>query len=150
MRRIGPMAPAGEGVQSRRRWISLNRTRLTAWGARARTVRVNVWTPAEGSDYLQKRTGADDQHTALKLAELLGFLPLALEQAAAYIEEAGIGLHGYLTLWERHQTRLLEDRGLGDRERTVATIWEISFKRVERVSPGAVALLQLCAFMSPG
>ena len=85
------------------------------------------------------------------LAEKLGNLPLALEQAAAYIEESKIGIFGYLELFERHQARLLErPTSRAPRpQRTIRTVWEISLRSIERESPEAVALLNLCAFMPP-
>jgi hypothetical protein len=39
-------------------------------------------------------------------------LPLALDQAGAYIEETGCGLSGYLELYRSHAPELLRRRGM--------------------------------------
>jgi hypothetical protein len=130
-------------------------SRHAAWGALAKTVKLNVWTSQESTQYLLKRTKEDateaNKRAATALAEALGFLPLAIEQAAAYIEESKIGISTYTELFEKHQIRLFEPRKAQPPrdQRTIATVWDISIRSVERASPGAVALLHLCAFMRP-
>jgi hypothetical protein len=124
-------------------------SRHGAWGAQARTIRINVWAAEEGAHYLLRRTGGKDEVAALQLAEALGYLPLALEQAAAYIDESGLSVRAYLELLGQYQAQLFKNRDLRDPRVTVATTWEISLRNVEHTSPGAVALLQLCAFMPP-
>jgi hypothetical protein len=47
---------------------------------------------------LSKRTSLDDQTALDELAELLGDLPLALEEAAAYLEETQVSMDEYLAL----------------------------------------------------
>jgi hypothetical protein len=47
---------------------------------------------------LSKRTSLDDQTALDELAELLGDLPLALEEAAAYLEETQVRMDEYLAL----------------------------------------------------
>jgi hypothetical protein len=121
-------------------------SRHAAWGAWAKTVSLNVWSTNESTQYLLKRANEDDTEAntqaATGLAEALGHLPLAIEQAAAYIEESKIGISTYAELFAQHHLRLFEGR-VASAHRTIATVWDISLRSVERVSPGAVALLQL-------
>jgi Tfp pilus assembly protein PilF len=69
-------------------------TRKPNWG--------NTASPLEGKkesiEFLLKRTGQEDEGAADALADALGNLPLALEQAGAYIEETGISLASCLDL----------------------------------------------------
>jgi hypothetical protein len=130
-------------------------SRHAAWGSRARTVSLNVWTTEEATQYLLKRTDEGDTEANMRaakaLTDALGHLPLAIEQAAAYIEESKIGISAYTELFAQHQLRLFKPRtarSLSDKQ-TIATVWDISLRSVERASSGAVALLQLCAFMRP-
>jgi tetratricopeptide (TPR) repeat protein len=87
------------------------------------------------------------------LAELLGDLPLALEEAAAYLEETGEGVDEYLTLVRERARELFglnqppEDEH-GD-QRRVATVWSLSLDRVHQEAPAAEALLSLCVFLAP-
>ena len=55
----------------------------------------------------RRRTGDQDQTAARELADALGGLPLALEQAAAYMQATGTILAGYLPLFQARQTSLL-------------------------------------------
>ena len=60
----------------------------------------------------------------------MGDLPLALEQAAAYIGEYGsITLDDYLALFRKRRQELLrwDHKPSHDYPDTVATTWEISF-----------------------
>jgi hypothetical protein len=128
-------------------------SRHAAWGSRANAVALDVWTADEASRYLLKRTGQADSEvnraSATALADALGYLPLAIEQAAAYIDETKIGIVGYAELFEKQQLRLLRSRPSyrNSDAKTISTVWEISLLSVEQKSPGAVALLKLCAFM---
>ena len=70
-------------------------------------LRVDVLTREESIAFLSERTGADDQAALDALAELLGDLPLALEEAAAYLEETGVGLGEYLELVRGRARELL-------------------------------------------
>jgi TIR domain/Transposase IS116/IS110/IS902 family len=82
-------------------------SRWSAWGRQAMPLRVDVLTREESIAFLSERTGADDQAALNALAELLGDLPLALEEAAAYLEETGVGLGEYLELVRGRARELL-------------------------------------------
>jgi Tfp pilus assembly protein PilF len=84
------------------------------------------------------------------LAQELGNLPLALAQAGAFMDETGDTLANYLKLYAAHQHELLGRRGATpSSETTVATTWDISFRRVEAQSPAAAQLMNLSAFFAP-
>ena len=78
-------------------------------------------------------------------------LPLALDQAGAYIEETSCGLSGYLDLYQSYRSELLKRRGdlVSDHPESVATTWDISFKKIEEANPAATELLRFCAFLHP-
>ena len=125
-------------------------SRYAAWGGVAQKLEVKKWAPEVAVEFLLKRTGLTDVETAKELAGELDYLPLALEQAAAYIDSAQKTLPGYLAMFRQHQLVLLK-RGIPstDYPATVGTTWELSFQRLETESPGGVGLLQLCAFLAP-
>ena len=68
---------------------------------------VPVLDPEAAADFLVSRTGDPDRQAALGLASELGGLPLALEQAAAYIQASGDSLAGYLALFRQRRTDML-------------------------------------------
>lgn len=88
---------------------------------------------------------------AQELVQALDGLPLALDQAAAYIEETGCGLRGYLELYQQYCLDLLQWQrdGSSDYPNSVASTWLLSFQQVEEADPAAANLLRLCAFLDP-
>ena len=99
-------------------------------------------------DPLENAKASDRSLAETIVAELDG-LPLALDQAGAYIEEMRTNLQGYLDLYRAHRNDLLQRRGKlrMDHPEPVATTWSISFQQVEQLSPVAADLLRLCAFL---
>lgn len=69
-------------------------SRNPTWGGIAAPIEINVFDRSESIQLIEKRTkqhdGSDD------LADAMGDLPLALEQACAYIEEKPISIADYL------------------------------------------------------
>jgi hypothetical protein len=108
----------------------------------------------QSSPTILESAGAIVRDEAVALCNLLGRLPLALEQARAYIEATGCGLAGYSQLYEESRKELLHmmiknsrlDREYGE---SVATTWYISFRRVEQQFAPAAELLKLCAYFAP-
>jgi hypothetical protein len=96
-----------------------------------------------------RRIGAQSEAMADAVAEALGDLPLALEQAAAYVEATGISWADYLELFHQYRQNLLKEHQPLAYDATVATTWEISFQQVKTEAPAAVDLLNVCAFLAP-
>jgi hypothetical protein len=95
--------PAGEG-----RVIITSRS--TLWGA-AGKIRLDVLRRDEAITFLAARTNVSDEHILDAIADTLGDLPLALEQAAAYMDETSCSPSDYLALFRDHEIELL---GLGE------------------------------------
>jgi tetratricopeptide (TPR) repeat protein len=139
-----------------RDWLPQNRaghvvitSRDPNWGGVAKPLEVEVLTREDAVKFLLQRTGQDDEAAARKLAEALGDLPLALEQAGAYIETTGKPFAEYLVLFKTRHAELLQRGKPDDYPDTVATTWEISFQAAQQESPAAAGLLNLCAFLAP-
>lgn len=119
------------------------------WGSVANRREVEVFKPKEAVEFILKRTSQNDKSSAKSLAEETGHLPLALEQAGAYIEETGISLSDYLIRYEKHRKTALERGKPADYPDTVATTWEMSFQAVKEKSPASADFLNACAFLAP-
>ena len=117
------------------------------WGAiGARPVALDVWPRKEAVAFLRDRTSERDPETCDAVAEALGDLPLALEQAAAYANTQAIGLAGYLQrLRDRAPELFAAGRPVGY-EHTVATVWQLAFEQIA-TQPVAQQLLEVCAFL---
>ena len=110
---------------------------------------VPVLDPDVAAVFLGNRTGDPAVQAARELAVELGGLPLALEQAAAYMQATGGTLAGYLASFRRRRLDMLargEPTGYG---KTVATTWSLAFGRLESSAAGAAGLLRLLAFCAP-
>lgn len=102
------------------------------------------------SDFLLRRTGKEDATGARAIAEALGGLPLALEQAAAYlIESPWHSLTDYAHLLRTRMAELLREGKPEGYPLPVAMTWEPSIQRIEQAQPPAVDLLRLCGFLAP-
>ena len=102
-----------------------------------------IWPPGQALDvpvldprgrggFLVNRTGDPDRQAAGELAGELGGLPLALEQAAAYVQATGDSLAGYLASFRQRRADLLARGEPTGYAKTVATTWTLAFGR-----PGA-------------
>jgi tetratricopeptide (TPR) repeat protein len=90
-----------------------------------------------------------DGNYAAKIVRRLGYLPLAIVQAAAYIRQAST-ISAFLAIYEKHR-KMLHDRRevMMDYNESVGTTWLINFEIVRSQSPIAIKLLQLFAFLNP-
>jgi tetratricopeptide (TPR) repeat protein len=138
-------------------------TRATVTGRLAHRLEIETLRPGHGALLLLRRAAllepsADlmqaiqsEREQALAICQEMGGLPLALDQAGAYLEETGIDLASYQHLYQQHRAMLLEQRrGLvADHPSPVATTWSLSFHQVEQQNPVAAELLRLCAYLAP-
>jgi tetratricopeptide (TPR) repeat protein len=138
-------------------------SRAHATGDVARRIEVEKMEPGEGALFLLHRAKLLDpdalldtapitvQDTARKIVKVMDGLPLALDQAGAYIEETACGVKGYWQLYQTQGAQLLKERGalVTDHPNPVATTWSLSFKNVEQANPAAAELLRFCAFLAP-
>jgi transcriptional regulator with XRE-family HTH domain len=131
--------------------------------AGARQVSVGVFTAAEAHQYLVERlTGGTVQPAhprvlddAAALAEELGFLPVALAQAAAVVLNEGVTCAEYRRRFAGRSSgfdRLFPaDAGADDYAHTVSTTWSLAIERADQLPPAGLArpALQLAAVVDP-
>lgn len=111
--------------------------------------------PDEARAFLFKRTGRNqhdhaERQAAAELAKQLGYLPLALEQASAYITAKQVRLQDYIASYQGQRLQLLKKSGprVGDYSESVATTWAMNFQEIEK-APAAADILCLSAFLEP-
>jgi tetratricopeptide (TPR) repeat protein len=78
-------------------------------------------------------------------------LPLALDQAGAYVEETDCGLAGYLVRYRTQQGELLSRRGVQalDHPSSLAATFALTLQQVEEADSTAAEVLRLAAFLHP-
>lgn len=95
-----------------------------------------------------------DRSAAREISRIMGGLPLALDQAGAYIEETACSLSDYLERYQKRRPMLLDLRDFRGgvsttHPQSVTTTFTLAFELVERTNPAAADLLRLCAFLHP-
>ena len=92
-----------------------------------------------------------EQRAATTLTEELGGLPLALEQAGAYIANKEARFNDYLQAYRKRKLELLDSHPpeTGDYDKTVATAWSLNFEAVTHESQAAGDVLSIVPFLSP-
>jgi tetratricopeptide (TPR) repeat protein len=127
-------------------------SRSPVWGGLAKPVELSVWTTEQGARYLADRLGAQVRRVSQVdlngLAEDLDGLPLALEQAAGYIEATQCSVTEY-----REMLAGVDTVGLLLDENRVATGYENSVARTLSVAfpaltPAAKEMLRILAFFA--
>lgn len=138
-------------------------TRVQALGTLSQRIDLEKMGQEEGAFFLLRRVRLIGQEATLEdaagadfieakdIARAMDGLPLALDQAGAYIEESGCSLYDYKERYRQQQHTLLEMRGsiTSEHPESVATTWLLSFQKLEQSNPAAAKLLRLCAFLHP-
>jgi hypothetical protein len=140
---VRPFLPAGSGHV-------VVTSRNAEWAGVARTVEVDLFTRSESMELLRRRGGGTiSDEDADRLAEALGDLPLAVEQAAAWRAQTGMPVAEYVDLLEKNSAELLKAGATGEYELSVAAAWNVPLNRLRTDRRAALELLQVCAFFSP-
>lgn len=119
--------------------------------------RIDVLEPGSAQDLLLRRAAV--RHASANLGEVeacqtlasrLGFLPLALEQAAAFIRSQGegFGFTDYIRLYDASTRALLSMpvRGTTEYPEPVLLTW---LATISMLSKGARAMFRIAAFLAP-
>jgi tetratricopeptide (TPR) repeat protein len=124
-------------------------SRNPLWSRVAEPVEIDVFQRTESVEHLQRRVPGLSDADARLVAEKLGDLPLAIEQAGAWLAETGTPAAVYMQELDFQLTSMLELTQPVDYPVPVAVTWRLSFDRLREQSPAAAKLLELCAFFGP-
>ena len=142
-KQLEPYLPSGSGHV-------IITSRYQAWAHSAEPLEVDVFSGDESVGHLLRHVPDLDLADAKKVADALGHLPLAVEQASAWLEQTGMTAQAYVAELTTQATRILALNQPPDYQTPVVATWNLSFERLKERSPAAVRLLQLLAFFSPG
>ncbi|KXH46325.1 kinesin light chain protein [Colletotrichum salicis] len=148
-----PKSNNGKILFTSRSWDAAER--LTGNGSMI--LRVPTMDEAQALLLLQKKLGPHiDKAVALRLIRTLNHIPLAVNQAAAYIyrQSPQVTVQSYLDEFERSEkskgTLLRSDRGDIRRydgvSNSIVVTWQMSFKQIKREQPRAANLLSLMSY----
>lgn len=136
-------------------------TRAQATGALGK-VEITEMSPEEGTLFLLRRSkfiglsdalsvsNEADRAAATEVTREVDGLPLALDQAGAFIEEMSSSPTEYLELYRREGEKLRAVRGaLSTDHAPVNITFSLAFKQVEEASAAAADMIRACAFLAP-
>ncbi len=139
---IRPYLPQGTGHL-------LLTSRNLAWSRQATAIEVGTFSRAESIELLRKRVAELSEADADAVADKLGDLPLAIEQAGAWLAATAMPIDQYLELLDTRMPQVLAENPPPTYEQTAAATWLLSLDRLRDQMPAAAKLLELCAFFAP-
>jgi tetratricopeptide (TPR) repeat protein len=124
-------------------------SRNLAWRGVAATITVREFTRAE-SLALLRRLAPDLTVTEVdRVAEAVGDLPLAVEQAGSLLADTGMAVDKYLRLLAERAHDVLDHDSGGAYPQSVAAAWAVAFDRLAADDPTAMDLMTVVAWCSP-
>ncbi|MEZ4624548.1 MAG: hypothetical protein R2843_07110 [Thermomicrobiales bacterium] len=130
-------------------------SQLSNWdGDRAfRPIPIAEMSPEDARVFLTQRSGDSDVNAADQLAKELGYLPLALEMAGAYVavRRSRRSLSRYLQRYLDDPSDVIrrDKAKTGSYPNTLATTWSISFAAASEEVPESSDVMNVLAFMAP-
>lgn len=124
-------------------------------------VELSEITQEEGKSFLKKalfnKSLLDEEHAVIEFLDELTYLPLAINQAVAYLNETEITITEYLRLFrntdqdlvELMNTEFLDNTRYRESQNAVATTWLISFHQIRKTDEPALELLSFVACIEP-
>ncbi|GAA1753989.1 FxSxx-COOH system tetratricopeptide repeat protein [Luedemannella helvata] len=119
------------------------------WSREAWTLDVNVFERSESVSLLMNRVVGLAEPDAEEIAEKLGDLPLAVEQAASWLAATAMSARGYLDLLDQQLPKILNEPPPPGYRHAAAETWRLSQERLRQSSRAAAHLTELCAFFGP-
>ncbi|HLL33819.1 MAG TPA: FxSxx-COOH system tetratricopeptide repeat protein [Streptomyces sp.] len=123
------------------------------WQDLGTAIYLDTLLPKASLAVLQDLTGRHSEDDAAVLAELageLGHLPLALQQAGAYLAQTRTSAAVYLERLRTDPATTLAAAAPGDpHQRTIARLWTLTLDALQDADPGAVELLRILAYCAP-
>jgi hypothetical protein len=121
-------------------------SRFLDWTGLADEIALDALSPEEAVSFLQSRAGRQDGEGARILAEALGYLPLALDHAAAYCKRAQVSFGGYAkkvaTLMASAPRDVLYPR-------SVAATFDLALGEAEARCPAAEEVMAFLGYCAP-
>lgn len=111
-------------------------------------ITVEVFSRDDAVSLLRARTHDDDEPSAAEVADRLGRLPLALVQAAAYVNQTRTTFEHYAQLITQQVGDVLATTPPSDYNVPVAITWSMSIAEANAQAPGARELLIFWSFLA--
>jgi Tetratricopeptide repeat/Domain of unknown function (DUF4062)/NB-ARC domain len=139
---LAPFLPGGRGDV-------IITSRNPGWRDLANLLPIDVFTRSESVAVLHRRLPDLAPAVADRIADVLGDLPLAVAQAAAFMDDTATSGPDYLNLLGSRAAHVLAGGTLAGYGTSVAASWTVAFDRMAADSPAGMMLLSIAARMAP-
>ncbi|MER6827412.1 FxSxx-COOH system tetratricopeptide repeat protein, partial [Streptosporangium sp. NPDC000563] len=135
--------------------VIITTRRNVHWGGQIQSTSLDVLEPEAAVELIYKiidiESRGGDEAIAAEIAARLGFLPLALVQAATYIAQNRISLERYLDRLREDPVRMYSRTAEGGEvQQAISRLWQITISTIGDRSPEVVELLRILACYAPG
>jgi hypothetical protein len=117
------------------------------------TVEIDSMTKRESLNLFKNIVGKSvvtaKERSFMSLADDLGFLPLAVAQAASYMRETGTDIVDYIKLYEVNKEQLLSHNAIGQQHEPVYITFDLSINYIKKNNPLAITMLDCCSYCAP-
>lgn len=127
-------------------------SRNRGWERLGAAIAVPVLEPDVAADLLAEATGMKRDQALDNVVRVLGYLPLAIVQAAAFMDAKAVNAAQYLNLFETKRTELWDEEAKHapkDHPQPVHVTVQLALQNVTLENPAAVDLLKICCFLAP-
>jgi tetratricopeptide (TPR) repeat protein len=146
-RDIRPWLPSGPLPPGTRGHVLIT-TRRGGYSTLGPVIDLDVIPAADALALLRTRVPGLAASMGEAIADELGHLPLALEQAAAYLDLTQLPPREYLALLRARPADMHQRGRAGTRTETIATLWDLSLERLTRREPAAAQLAHICGYLA--
>ncbi|ACE06193.1 hypothetical protein Aasi_0820 [Candidatus Amoebophilus asiaticus 5a2] len=122
-------------------------TREPSW---SNPIKIGSLDVIQGRALVNKLLGCSNTD-ANKLAKFLGYLPLSITYACAYIRREQVSVDKFLKKLSKNSNILTQNPKLFGQElpHSIATLWQATFKKLEERCPLALRVLESLTFCEP-
>lgn len=113
-------------------------TRQRYWPTKFKVLSIDLMNEEEAislvKSLLERNLEIKEKNSIKKLVKILGYLPLALAQAATYIQQNKITIGDYLEIYKNYEQALLAENTLpeGTNSLPVTVVWKISIEAIQK------------------
>lgn len=150
-----------EDEESAIKWVpksgachTLITSRFAGWSASVKTFSLWLLDKEPSIQFIQQRSGLKAEGKEIEpcniLTEKLGYLPLAIEQAAAYIlkQGKGFGFSDYLEMFKEAEKELLELKVSGGSTEYPDALFSTWKTSIQKMPTGSKVIFRLCSFLT--
>ena len=127
-------------------------SQYTSWGQRFVRQELTCLTPETAEEFVSfnlKHNSTVNNDNNKKLCALFEYLPLALQQAVAYIQDTGISVDAYLREFQSHREELLSEKHSDILySKTVMTTWNMALNKIKAMNhPLSMKLINIFSYL---